>query len=171
MTIQIDRVRLAITAFDEPERLWQTLNDLLGRGIDPGQMCLMGRPRVLKAACKIKAGLVPPAKLNRLAGLCAATQEFSLPALWGGGAFVASSGPLLDLLLQERSGSPFVKSSSEDDRRVLDDLAHADDVILVVQSRAPRQQLVATRAMLAGSLRRVTTHEYAMTARQDQAAG
>lgn len=164
MIMSIDRVRLAITAFDEPERLWQTLNDLLKQGIGPEQMCLVARPEALKAVSQVKATILPPAQMARLAGLCSSTRSVPMPAARNGKPLEASCGPLLDLLLQDPLRSPLSVVQSEEDRKLFDEFAHENDVVLVVLSNQPRQQLAATRAMLAGSLRRVTTHEYAIAA-------
>lgn len=167
MTSNAEQVRLAITVFDDPERLWSTVLMLLCNGLTHDQLCLVALAKKMKGSCLTYLQKLSGEERDRLTSFCEAVEEW---ADAGSERVVATSGALLGSLRQAqdpRTGNGTGRQDLSFAWRTADLENHIGQgaIVLVARAASPAQQTVVTRALLSGSLHRVTTFEFAATQR------
>jgi hypothetical protein len=164
MAATLDRIRLSATAFDDAQQLWGMIGALIARGIDATQLCI-----VATASAMVMIRRFGPARLSKgrasVGGLDARLADLSGDVepcceLSSGEPVLASSGPVLDLLLCGRGRMGAAGRSLIDDISLAPDRAlHQGAPTLVVLSHEASQQRIATQTLLRHSQHRVRTFE------------
>lgn len=161
MNPRVERYRLAITVFDDPESVWGTVTALLAKDFALEQLCLVALTTTMA-----RVGLserIGEADRDRLSALYDQVEDW--PGAGDGQAIVASSGPLLSSLLQAQSagnGGRTQDRISAEHRSELVDQIRQGAIALVVSAATPTQQWLSTRTLLDQSLHSVKTYEFAV---------
>lgn len=167
MATTLDRIRLAVTTFDDPGQLWTMAGELIARGIGAKQLCIVAtapamallrrlRPPRLGGASSSENGLD-----SELADLC---DDVELCCqLRTGEGVMASSGPVMDLLLGGLpSGGAASKVIIDENSLDPEGALRQGSPTLVVLSKEASQQRTATQTLLRYSQHRVKTFEIAV---------
>lgn len=161
MAPRTERARLAFTVFDETDRLWSAILSLIDEGIDIGQLCIISNQDQ-------KAALVVSLRGDKFAGRLAQLEPLvqsmkPCPWLAHSRSVLATSGPVLSRLNGSdcgiEHGAPLPKAIATL-RESIACIPSLGVTGLIVNSRDPGQQSLATRTLLEHSLHWVTTHEF-----------
>ena len=165
MAEKTEQVRLAITIFDDLERLWTTVLALLRNGLTVEQICLMAADTTMQKVRPPETIDADEADRNRLSGLCETVESW--PGAIDGHLVVATSGPLLDTLRATRTFEATAETKprvfTSRGENLLEPVANGATV-LVVRSLEAKQQSLVTRTLLSSSVHRVTTHDFSAPA-------
>ncbi len=164
MSLGAQHCRLAIAAFDAPDRLWRTIQTLLGEGFVLEQICLAAEATTMARAADMS--------LDAHAVLARPIETWPRrPEAPAGPPIVATSGPLFRLLEHAQSAGDRGTVHARISAQHWSDLAqHMDNgaIVLIVSAACPAQQRISTRTLLNESSRRVQTYEFAMPAGQQR---
>lgn len=153
-----DHCWLALAAFESGDRLWRSVKALLEDGVSVEQLCLVG---LLNAIAKFApTDSVVDGHLEIARQLQVNARELSHPA--GGATVAITNATFQDLLLPTEVGSGAADGASSDRLRDFAPQITRGNVVLVVGSANDKQQVAVTRTLLAHSLDRVTTYDFAM---------
>ncbi len=167
MATTLDRIRIAVTTFDDAEQLWSMIGGLVDRGIDPTQLCIvatapaMALLRRLRPTHDDRTMSAGPHIGSQLADLCEDVEPVC--KLRDAKAVLATSGPVLKLLLGglargDTARKLIIDENSLDPESSLRQGAPA----LVVLSNESAQQRTATQMLLRRSQHRVKTFDLAL---------
>ncbi len=161
MSATIEQIRIAITVFDDPERLWGAVLALLRNGLSSTQLCLLARESSLAGACNAYLQNSPKEDRQHVAALCERVEDLPCERRE---RIVATGRSLLVSLLGTRAScdnhAPVALILSHDTTD-LDNEIEQGLVALIAKSSDPRQQSIVTRTLLNRSVHRVTTCEFA----------
>jgi hypothetical protein len=162
MVAAADHRRLAITSFEERHALERTLEALHSAGLSAQQVCLIGEARAI-------ADLVARETVRPRGGDVVALL-FASPDGWttfcDSPRVAATTAPVLDALLDGLGAGPSGGWTFASERSAADGIGpdHHGEIALVVRARDPQQHVLVTRTLLANSLHKVTTYDYAVPA-------
>lgn len=160
-----EQVRLALTVFDELERLWSTVLALAQQGLHGNQLCLVATAATMKDVSLPENFALHQSERSLLLKLCEAVEPW-VGAI-NGLQIIATSGPLLDALRQdqpsEHNAPPKLRVFTGKGLGLAEDIGNGA-IVLVVRSFNAKQQLHVTRALLSRSVHMVTTHEFVLPA-------
>ena len=153
----VTRYRLSILAFDDTAGLAHAVGDLIGHGMEPGQLGVIARPHSLDALM-VPGGLDPDIKRNILNLLAAP----SLPLRLDDAAdLVVRGGPGIRALLKQPQQDVGAFDWMQDERR--EDLArHAANgaVILLVSAATAEQHATSAGVLLRHGRHNLQTHVF-----------
>lgn len=155
-----DHCWLALAAFESGDRLWRSVTALLDDGVNVEQLCLVALARAL--ATFAPTNTVVDGHLNVARQLLENARELPHPAT---GLLVAiTNWSFQNLLLPTATAASSAASDgpSSDRLRDFDLQITRGNLVLVVRSATAKQQVTVTRLLLAHSLDRVTTYDFAM---------
>lgn len=161
MTPRSEQVRLAITVFDEFERLWNAMLDLLEAGLSNEHICLLALEATAEALRRSSPAMRRPEDQQWLARLLDRMEPWTVGR--NGGRIVGTDGGLMRLVKrQQPNGSgneklPLIIGGQKVD---LETIVGQGAVALLVQSSNPSQQSRVTRILLSHSTHWITTHEF-----------
>lgn len=159
MSPEADHFRLAVATFDAPGSLGRAVDALVAAGVSTDQICLVARRETFVGLVQSPAATGGSA-IQRLTS--------ALDTWPGSGASVqATAGLLRDSLTQLHLLDPQKSSdcgSQAAQRPDFGDSVPDGAVTLIVRSRTPAQQSIATRTLLSQSSNRVKTYEFTFAA-------
>lgn len=158
-----EHCRLAVTTFEEPERLWRAVAALLDAGLATEQICLVGLASTMARFAATVSGT--PDQVRRATALFSDLHDW--PGTSDSQLIVGTSGELLRALLQAQAISvgPNGETSTSIRKKLdLEGQVRDGNIALVVGSSGARQQLLTTRNLLAISSHRVLAYEFSLRA-------
>ncbi len=162
MALGAEQCRLTIAVFDEPERLWRTIQTLLGAGLPVEQFCLAALATTM--ACVADASPISEADCSLLTTLTQKVEAW--PGGQNGHSIVATSGSLFKTLSHAQSAGDGARTHARISALHWSELVEQirnGAIVLIVSASSPAQQRLSTRTLLNESSRSVQTYEFAIS--------
>ena len=158
-----DQLRLAITAFDDPQEVWSTILALLAKGFAIEQFCLVALAAIMARVGPLER--VFGAESSSLRALTEQVEDWPTGGARAsdGHRLVATSGSLFRSMLPAPGDGHSTKAHiTEEHRSELESQVRRGAIVLIVKASNPAQQWLSTRTLLDQSSHSVKTYEFAV---------